>query len=83
VAKAHLLSLGYTDPTVGSTLANTAARTGSRWEITYTVRAGLAAPRGVHGVVEVGQVQEGGIFFVRGSHSGSLHLVAVDRRDGR
>jgi hypothetical protein len=82
VAKAHLLSLGYTDPTVGSTLANTRRENGQPvGEITYTVGAGTA-PGGVHGVVEVGQVQEGGIFFVRGSQSGSLHVVAVDRRDG-
>jgi len=83
VAKAHLLSLGYTDPTVGSTLTNARRENGQPLgEITYTVGAGLAAPGGVHGVVEVGQVREGGIFFVRGSQSGSLHLVAVDRRDG-
>jgi hypothetical protein len=82
VATAHLLSLGYTDPTVASTLANGRRENGQPLgDVTYTVKAG-AAPRGVHGVVEVGQVHEGGIFFVRGSQSGSLHLVAVDRRDG-
>jgi hypothetical protein len=81
VAKAHLLSLGYTDPTVGPTLTNARRENGQPLgEITYTVGAGIA-PGGVHGVVEVGQVKEGGIFFVRGSQGGSLHLVAVDRRD--
>ena len=43
VARAHLLSLGYTDPTVGSTLANARRENGQPLgEIPYSIGAGLA-----------------------------------------
>ena len=83
VARAHLLSLGYADPNVRADLVNAHREDGTAVaEVVYSVGAAIAAPGGVHGIVEVGQLPGGKIFFVRASSSDGLALAAVERRAG-